>query len=120
MNKDKLIEAQEQYIELLEEELGKMGWVYVTRPYTQPSEEKVNEGVNLRDLIKEAKEEEEDNKYTTALLSIYDTLILHDTGALCEDYETLSEMFFRKLSAYDVDLNKELGFTHLKPIKKND
>lgn len=52
-NKDKLIEAQKQYIELLEGELSNMGWVYVTRPYTQPSEEKVNKGEELRGKIKE-------------------------------------------------------------------
>ena len=32
--------------------------------------------------------------------------------------ETLSEMMFRKMKGYNIDLNKELGFTHLKPVIK--
>jgi len=32
--------------------------------------------------------------------------------------ETLSEMMFRKMKGYGIDLNKELGVTHLKPIIK--
>jgi hypothetical protein len=31
--------------------------------------------------------------------------------------ETLSEMMFRKMKGYNIDLNKELGFTHLSPVK---
>jgi len=54
----------------------------------------------------------------SCLLSILDTLKLFDQGSLCMDYETLSEMMFRKMKAYDIDLNKELGFTHLKPVSK--
>lgn len=52
------------------------------------------------------------------MLSIYDTLKLHDNGSLLEDDETLSEIMFRKMKAYNIDLNKELGFTHLKPVTK--
>lgn len=55
----------------------------------------------------------------SCMLSILDTLKLHDKGILNEEYETLSEIMFRKMSAYNIDLNKELGFTHLKPILKN-
>ena len=55
----------------------------------------------------------------SCLLSILDMLKLHDKGILNEDYETLSEMMFRKMKAYNIDLNKELGFTHLCPVKKN-
>jgi hypothetical protein len=58
------------------------------------------------------------DNYKDCLLSILDTLKLHDTGSLIEDDETLSEMMFRKMKAYNIDLNKELGFTHLKPITK--
>lgn len=29
-------------------------------------------------------------------------------------------MMFRKMKAYNIDLNKELGFTHLKPVTKNE
>ena len=54
----------------------------------------------------------------SCMLSILDTLKLHDTGTLYEEDETLSEMMFRKMKGYDIDLNKELGFDHLKPVKK--
>jgi hypothetical protein len=27
-------------------------------------------------------------------------------------------MMFRKMKGYNIDLNEELGFTHLKPVKK--
>ena len=53
------------------------------------------------------------------LLSIYDSLKLYDNGALSDD-ETLTEMMFRKMKAYGIDLNKELGFTHLKPVKSKN
>lgn len=55
----------------------------------------------------------------SALLSIYDSLKLHDKNQLKND-ETLTETMFRKMKAYNVDLNKELGFTHLKPVTKKD
>jgi len=55
----------------------------------------------------------------SCMLSILDTLKLHDKGILYEEDETLSEMMFRKMKAYNIDLNKELGFTHLCPVKKN-
>lgn len=53
------------------------------------------------------------------LLSILDSLKLYDTGSLQLGDETLSQMMFRKMEAYGIDLNKELGFTHLKPVTKN-
>ena len=60
----------------------------------------------------------------SCMLSILDYLKLQDN---CEDGsedmlklndETLSEMMFRKMRGYDIDLNKELGFEHLKPVTK--
>lgn len=54
----------------------------------------------------------------SCMLSILDTIKLHDYGSLYEEDETLSEMMFRKMEAYNIDLNKELGFDHLKPVKK--
>jgi hypothetical protein len=54
----------------------------------------------------------------SCMLSILDSLKLHDKESLCDD-ETLSEMMFRKMGAYNIDLNKELGFTHLKPVTKD-
>lgn len=56
----------------------------------------------------------------SCMLSILDSLKLSDKGSLYEGDETLSEMMFRKMKAYNIDLNKELGFTHLKPVKKNE
>ena len=56
----------------------------------------------------------------SCMLSILDSLKLYDNDSLLLDNETLSEVMFRKLKAYNIDLNKELGFTHLKPISKNE
>jgi hypothetical protein len=56
---------------------------------------------------------------SNCLLSILDTLKLYDNNNLILEDETLSEVMFRKMEAYNIDLNKELGFTHLKPISKN-
>ena len=53
---------------------------------------------------------------TNALVSVYDSLKLHDLNQLEPNIETLSECFFRKLKAWNVDLNKEMGWTHLKPV----
>ena len=54
----------------------------------------------------------------SCMLSILDSLKLYDNDSLLLDNETLSEVMFRKMKAYNIDLNKELGFTHLKPITK--
>jgi len=54
----------------------------------------------------------------SCMLSILDSLKLYDQGALELNNETLSEVMFRKMKAYNIDLNKELGLTHIKPIKK--
>lgn len=60
------------------------------------------------------------NKYAKALLSIYDSLKLVDSQGELSSEETLTEMMFRKMKAYDINLNKELGFTHLKPYTLKD
>ena len=62
--------------------------------------------------------EKEPNKYAQCLLSIYDSLKLHDSGSLWDE-ETLTEIMWRKMKAYDIDLNEELGFDHLTPTKKD-
>ena len=54
----------------------------------------------------------------SCLLSILDTLKLFDNDSLETGDETLSEIMFRKMKFYNIDLNKELGFKHLKPVKK--
>lgn len=54
----------------------------------------------------------------SCMLSILDSISLHDNSVLEEVEETLSEIMFRKMRGYNIDLNKELGFTHLKPVSK--
>ena len=54
----------------------------------------------------------------SCMLSILDSLKLYDNGTLVLNGETLSEMMFRKMKGYNIDLNKELGMTHLKPVTK--
>ena len=54
----------------------------------------------------------------SCMLSILDSLKLYDNDSLVLDGETLSEVMFRKMKAYGIDLNKELGFTHLEPVTK--
>jgi len=55
----------------------------------------------------------------SCMLSILDSLKLYDNDSLLLDGETLSEMMFRKMKSYNIDLNEELGFTHLKPTTFN-
>ena len=62
---------------------------------------------------------EEKHNMSACMLSILDSLKLYDNNSLELGDETLSEMMFRKMEGYNIDLNKELGFTHLKPITKN-
>lgn len=64
------------------------------------------------------RQEQTVHNMASCMLSILDSLKLYDLGQLELGDETLSEMMFRKMKGYNVDLNKELGFTHLKPIKK--
>lgn len=64
-------------------------------------------------------ESEQVHNMAACMLSILDSLKLYDQNQLVLDNETLSEMMFRKMKGYNIDLNKELGFTHLKPIKKD-
>lgn len=52
------------------------------------------------------------------MLSILDSLKLYDMGTLELGDETLSEMMFRKMKGYNIDLNEELGYNHLKPVSK--
>jgi len=52
------------------------------------------------------------------MLSILDSLKLYDMGVLELGDETLSEMMFRKMKGYNIDLNEELGYNHLKPVSK--
>lgn len=57
----------------------------------------------------------------SCMLSILDSIKLFDNNSLDLDSETMSEIMFRKMKAYGIDLNKELSFSHLKPVlKKNN
>jgi len=67
----------------------------------------------------EKQDKNKEQNLLDCLLSILDSLKLYDTNSLELGDETLSEMMFRKMKAYGIDLNKELEFTHLKPITKN-
>jgi hypothetical protein len=64
------------------------------------------------------KDKEKIYNMASCMLSILDSLKLYDNDSLLLEDETLSEVMFRKMKAYNIDLNKELGFTHLKPITK--
>ncbi len=66
------------------------------------------------------KDNEKVHNMASCMLSILDSLKLYDTNALLLENETLSEVMFRKMKAYNIDLNKELGFTHLTPITKKE
>lgn len=71
-----------------------------------------------------SKKDDKIHNMASCMLSILDYLKLQDNCEKGEEDmldlndETLSEMMFRKMKAYNVDLNKELGFYHLKPIPK--
>lgn len=67
------------------------------------------------------------NDYRAALVSIYDYLKMVDHDIINNNFEidmlqmndeTLSEMLFRKLKGYNIDLNEELGWNHLEPVRK--
>lgn len=73
------------------------------------------------------KEKEKNDRYSDALVAMYDYLKMVDNEIIEKSIsieimeineETLTEMFFRKLNAYNIDLNKLCGFTHLKAITK--
>lgn len=75
----------------------------------------------LSEAIDESLEPKADRIHNMAscMLSILDSIKLYDKGSLELGDETLSEIMFRKMGAYNIDLNKELGFDHLKPVKKS-
>ena len=56
----------------------------------------------------------------SCMLSILDSLKLYDNDSLELGDETLSQVMFRKMDAYNINLNDELGFTHLKPVDSKD
>jgi len=62
-------------------------------------------------------DKEKIHNMASCMLSILDSLKLYDNDQLELGDETLSEIMFRKMSAYNIDLNKELDFDHLKPVK---
>ena len=84
-----------------------------------PTDERYNKFLN--NIVKKTNKmnkKEELHNMASCMLSILDSLKLYDTGSLLLEDETLSEIMFRKMNAYNIDLNKELGFTHLSPITK--
>ena len=79
-------------------------------------EEDIKDFVERFESFKLSKEER--LNMAACMLSILDSLKLYDKGSLELGDETLSEMMFRKMKGYNIDLNKELDFTHLKPVTK--
>jgi len=65
-------------------------------------------------------DKEKIHNMAACMLSILDSLKLFDNSSLLTENETLSEIMFRKMKGYDIDLNKELDFTHLTPVTKKD
>ena len=51
MNKNKLIEAQKEYIKFLSKELSRYGYLAVVKPYMAPGEDVIQKGVELRNKI---------------------------------------------------------------------
>lgn len=75
------------------------------------------EKLTKSELISMIEENKEDRlNLSSCMLSILDSLKLYDKGSLELGDETLSQMMFRKMKGYDIDLNKELGFNHLNPV----
>ena len=70
------------------------------------------------------KKDEKIHNMASCMLSILDYLKLQDNckkgseDMLDLNDETLSQMMFRKMKGHGIDLNKELGFEHLKPVTK--
>jgi hypothetical protein len=67
-----------------------------------------------------SKKDDKIHNMAACMLSILDSLRFHDNEQLELGDETLSEMMFRKMKGYGIDLNEELGFDHLKPVKKEN
>lgn len=66
------------------------------------------------------KEEKELRNMAACMLSILDTLKLYDNNSLILNNETLSQVMFRKMENYNIDLNELLGFDHIRPVVKNN
>jgi len=72
---------------------------------------------------KSKKKQEKIDNMASCMLSVLDYLKLQDNSPkggedmLTVNKETLSEMLFREMRNYDINLNEELGFTHLEPVK---
>ena len=99
---------------------------YPVKPYKDHNDSKINKMLDEnKDILKTINYKDKYEDVLSSLLSLYDRLSKVDneciaTGIDLPDFglrkdETLTEMFFRVLK---IDLNKELGFTHLKPVKK--
>ena len=64
--------------------------------------------------------EKKTHNMASCMLSILDSIKLYDNDSLELGDETLSQVMFRKMDAYNINLNDELGFTHLKPVDGKD
>lgn len=128
--------TDKNYIEKGIQKLKEIGVVARKRIDNETTEKHKNFGKKFYKIeIKEQKKqtnnkekissEEKIHKMACCLLEILDYLKLQDKCILGEknmlelNNETLSEMMFRKMEANGIDLNEELGFNHLKPIRKD-
>lgn len=66
------------------------------------------------------KKKDKNIEMASCMLSILDSLKLYDNNSLELGDETLSGMMFRNMKAYNIDLNKELGIKHLRPVIKKE
>jgi len=99
---------------------------YPLKPYKDHNDKKVD--IMLKSLKHPIDYKDQYEEALVSLLSIYDRLSKVDNECIASGIdlpewglrknETLTEMFFRILENNEIDLNKELGFTHLKPVKK--
>ena len=96
-----------------------VNWLKNKNKQLEKDKEELQKQLNNKDMTEGEKFLDKIHNMASCMLSILDSLKLYDNGVLLLDNETLSEVMFRKMKAYNIDLNKELGFTHLKPITKN-
>lgn len=76
--------------------------------------------VETKDFITFESSKDDVHNMAACMLSVFDSLKLHDMGMLVLDGETLSELMIRKVKAYGIDLQKELGLKNLEPVKRKD
>jgi len=98
-------------------ELAQDFCTYLDSNFDEEFKELMNK-ISENEILQDKEENNRAHNMASCMLSILDSIKLYDKGQLELGDETLSEVMFRKMKAYNIDLNKELGFTHLKPVSK--